>query len=741
MCGIAGIINLNQSPINKNQQEILKIMMDEIAYRGPDDEQYYIKNNVGLGFRRLSIIDIKNGQQPLQNEDKSIIVLANGEIYNYKELRGRLEKKHRFQSNSDCEVIVHLYEEKGINFLEDLIGMYAISIWDRRYNKVILARDRFGIKPLYYTYNGNVFTFASEIKALIRSPNCPKEFDWETALSDPWLSGYVSTNLNPPVSYFKGVEQLPAGTYLEINICDRTMYQKKYWDIETKIQKEKYNNKDVDYWICGYKELLKDSIEKCLQSDVEIGLFLSGGIDSAAIAGIASKRENFHTFSVLSQSTFTNEDAKYAHLISKTFNLPNHQVIFDWQDNELLTPQCYKHLLWITETPFCGPEQFYKYNLHKYAKHIRPNIKVILTGQGSDEFNGGYSRMFAPEDEKNWNGFISSLNILERNRIISSLKTNINVWEEHFVTNPISTKFLKNLGDNSNLTPWQSYTLTKYRDLQMYNCWHEDRIAAANHIENRVPFLDHRLVEWIFSIPEELHPKLLWDKKILREAIKEYLPKEYCNREKVPFFYGKDVKYTHRMMLNLLNFNNSELLQEAFLNEYTENIIDFDKINVIFKNIQEDPEAYGTEFLLRLVNMGLLSNMINQKTVLESPQDKILTAINGEWTDIENEVSSRFNKHKEINLEHVPSFKEGVKLVKLDNNKVENDLYYIVVNNIIEFSLSRKEVGEWIDVLQNIDGNKTLNQILIDTNIKLSNIAKYLKEAIDFELIVLQDFK
>lgn len=742
MCGIVGVVRLDGVPLHEGMNIVLQNMAREMAYRGPDDEQIFFDGPLGFAFRRLAIIDLDGGRQPLQNEDGSLTLIVNGEIYNYKDLKHTLRNQHCFKTNSDSEIILHLYEEKGIRFLEDLIGMYAIALWDSREKKLILARDRFGIKPLFYTVNQERLVFGSEIKSLFRYPDCPRRFDWNAALTDSWMSGSVATDLSDPSSFFEGIDQLPAGCALEVNVKTGRTKMSKYWnllDIPVDLSLEET---DADTIAQRYVELLEDSVSRCMQSDVEVGLFLSGGIDSAAVASIAAKSHDLHTFTVLSQSTFTNEDAKYAHLTAKHLGIPNHQVLFRWDQNEF-EPDDWKRLLWLCETPFCGPEQLYKFHLHRYARATRPNLKVILTGQGSDEFTGGYSSTLAPAWEPNWDGFSYTIEQMDYGRHIRTISPSLLVWNEHFQYSPLSREFLLSQSSEYGIdSAWLSYVATKYRDLQMYNNWHEDRIAAGNSIENRVPFLDHRLVELAMSIPSSKRREMFWDKRLVRAGLSKYLPEEIRWRKKVPFFYGKDARFTNRMMLELLFKQNRRLLEEAFSSEETRHYLNRDAMFSIANELSQDPEVMNMEFFLRLVNMGLLQQMAKSMDVRFENADNAIILLDypiEDWEKDEQKIRLQLaSSRSSINLEHIPRFAPEVSLMKRDDSFDKGEVY-LVFNNRVEFVLTEEEASSWLRVLRQIDGEKSFNQILEETGVTESEIRKFLEEALDFGVLVIME--
>ncbi len=300
-------------------------------------------------------------------------------------------------------------------------------------------------------------------------------------------------------------------------------------------------------------------------ADVPCGVFLSGGIDSVAVAYFASKHETLHTFSVLSQSTLTNGDAPTAHAAAKAFGLPNHMVLFDWRTLDV-SPSLWRTILWKVETPIAGAEQFYKYLLHTHARERVPGLKVMLLGSGSDEFNGGYSKaVFNSVKDPSWHTFELTLEAYERESLLQqsgawNAYANVRIGEHPL----ISQDFLAQLAHQRRYeTPWYGYRDMYRRLMQMYQLWHEDRTSAANGIEARVPFLDHRLVELTYGVPAALHQDLFWDKTILREALAGSISDQFCQRPKTPFFVGEDLRYTRRLLYNLLCADGQALLEEA----------------------------------------------------------------------------------------------------------------------------------------------------------------------------------
>ncbi len=735
MCGLAGLLSKN-GQLGADIEPILRTMGHQIAHRGPDDEQVFIDGLFGAIFRRLSIVDVAGGRQPLFNEDGSLMLMVNGEIYNHHELRSCLKSSHQFRTQSDCEVLLHLYEEKGESFLKDVNGMFALALWDKKRQQLILARDRLGIKPLYYTESNQRLLFGSEIKALFAYPDCPREFDWEQAL------GYQSQQMGQDLSsFFKDINYLLAGNLL-IADAKRTRI-KQYWTLpllsDDAYASDTRSKQDI---IDGYGELLVDAVKLRLMADVEVGLFLSGGIDSVSVAAFASQYQSLHTFSVLSQSTFQNGDAKAGYLAAQQLNIPNHQILYSWHDNPF-TPEHWKDLLWLCETPLCNAEQLYKYHLHRYAKQLRPNLKVVLLGQGSDEFNGGYSvdyvKNYRPdldEKERNWSAFVDIFSDFEKDALIAKANTQLSQYG-----GVLTKDFLASCSQQTHYPhPWFYYVNLHVRNLQMYNLWHEDRTAAGNHIENRVPFLDHRLVEYVANIPPKHYEALFWDKEILRQAMKPHLSDELSQRPKCPFFYGEDVRYTRRMMYKLLVANDSELIREAFF-ENNDAIFDKNALEELINAIPEEPEFSLIESLLPLANMGLLANMAKE-TIHQSQShvesiDLLPEITIEDWEKQEDDLALKLAIRREQTalLDRVIVFAPGVKLLKIDHVSDDNAYSYLSIDDRVEYELSEIEMKDWLAVLRQIDGQRSINNILSELNIPAAKVHKHLEEALDYGII------
>jgi len=521
-----------------------------------------------------------------------------------------------------------------------------------------------GIKPLFYTYHRKRLLFGSEIKALLAYPDCPREFDWEPALS--FSMPHLSVN-NALPSFFKEIHHLPGGTLLIAEPDNGQIHEERYWNLELPSDDDfAADDRTETEIIRGYGELLADAVELRLMADVEIGLFLSGGIDSVSVATFAARHQALQTFSVLSQSTFQNGDAHVAHQAAAHLGLPNHQVLFSWHDNPF-TPATWKSLLWVSETHLCNAEQLYKFHLHRYARACRPELKVILLGQGSDEFNGGYgSTLLAEnypesgEDERDWPRFMGMLRDFEKSFLMSAGRTDAAQY-----TNLLNLEFIAACsGSVAHRHPWWYHIRMYQAHLQIYNLWHEDRTAAGNSIENRVPFLDHRLVEYTAAIPPRHYAALFWDKRILREAMRQHLPKDLAERPKVPFFCGEDVRYTRRMMYELLLADDRALLREAFGDaDGSHPVFEREAIEQLITYTPDDPEYEDMDLLLQFANMGLLAQMAKDAAPATGETIPVLKALaTEEWA--EDEIALRLAlRRKDITPDHIPELAEGVLLL------------------------------------------------------------------------------
>jgi asparagine synthase (glutamine-hydrolysing) len=555
MCGICGIFDFKGTPVDP---ELLQRMTDRIRHRGPDGEGYLVSNEVGLGNRRLSIIDLEGGWQPQSNEDGTIRVVFNGEIYNFIELREELiQEGHVFKTRSDTEVIVHGYEEWGVDCTNRFNGIFAFALWDSNRRRLLIARDHLGVKPLYYVILGNRLLFASEIKALLEDPGCPKEVDLQ-ALSQLFTLRYVPS----PRTLFRGIQKLPPGHRMIVQSAG--IHVERYWKKTPKIRTEINEPELID----EYQALVEDAVRLQMRSDVPVGLFLSSGIDSGSLLAIMSKLSNqpVRTFTIGFENSEKANETDDARVLANMFGADHSQMILSPHDYE----QYYERYLWDLEEPV-GNETaaaFYFVSLI-----TSKSVKVALTGQGADEpwagygryigakLSGAYSRLpqflikglLSKVGERwvtnpQWKRGLTSLyekDVLTRLVNIYSffsptMKDRLfQPWlKEHVSSNGVEAK--QALGrlqaEVQDLDPLSQILYMDTRtnlpdDLLMVS----DKTSMANSLEVRVPFLDYRLVEFIETLPSNLKLRGLEGKYLHKKAAEKWLPKELVHRKKKGF--------------------------------------------------------------------------------------------------------------------------------------------------------------------------------------------------------------
>lgn len=556
MCGICGVLNFNGQTVDSN---LIDGMCEKLVHRGPDSSGKYIGDNIGLGHRRLSIIDLKSGNQPIHNENKTIWLIVNGEIYNYIELRSMLEKKgHVFYTQTDSEVIVHLYEQYQQECLEYLRGMFSFAIWDKQKKKLFIARDRTGQKPLVYWHDNNRFAFASELRSLLVAPWIKREVDPES------LNLYLSFLYVPaPKTMFRNVKKLLPAHYLILE--NGKLEIKKYWSLKAKVEPRK----TIQDYQQGIIEHLDESVKLRLVSDVPIGVFLSGGIDSSAIVAQMSKHiSNIKTFSVGFENKLYNE-LEYAGIIARKFATDHHELIVKPKAIEIM-PQLISHY----GEPYADYSCIPTYYMARFAAS---HIKVALCGDGADESFSGYHRYAATklagvfdlmpsfmrkiicqaafslipagDDIRSlaWQSkrFFSSLGYSPVRRYLNWIAcfnrdqkkglfredflSEINLDSDiDYLKNQYLTKKAGNFADITRQVDIDTYLPN---DLLVKM----DIATMANSLETRAPFLDHKFMEYAASIPHDLKLHNFKNKYILKKAFTNYLPSKIIRRKKQGF--------------------------------------------------------------------------------------------------------------------------------------------------------------------------------------------------------------
>ncbi|WP_316169069.1 MULTISPECIES: asparagine synthase (glutamine-hydrolyzing) [unclassified Bradyrhizobium] len=738
LCGIVGIVNLGGAPFYAGRDTpVLLSMLNQISHRGPDGEAVYFSNNVALGFRRLSIVDHNEGHQPLLAAEGSHALICNGEIYNHDELAARFCRDVRFANSSDCRVLLPMYQRMGMDHVQHLNGIFAFALLDSRKRKLFLCRDRLGVKPLFYSHCGSTLVFGSELKALLCHPAVPKSFDWPRALSFRREMGSPrSSNLNP--SLFRGIRAVPPGGTLEVDLENGSVSEHVYW---SPLRGPILDGRDRKWFVEEYRNLLEDAVRKQLMGDVQFGLFLSGGIDSVAIGYLAAQSSQLESFSVLTQSTISNGDAQASHSAARALGLSHHSVLFDWRRADL-PPSLWRSIVWHCELPVAGAEQLYKFGLHAFAKQKFPKMKVMLTGSGSDEFNGGYSKsVMNLSRDPSWKAFENVSLRFERNCLLrrAGLQDTYATAQRHGAY-LISRDFLASVAEEAApASPWSTYRDIYLRMLPTYQLWHEDRTSSAHGIEARVPFLDHRLVELTYQVPAKLHEQLFWDKSILRDGLEGELNDAFIRRKKTQFFVGEDERYTRRLLYGILSAHNCELIDEALDGHgCLGSVIDRDALWGLFRAIPDDPEYSDVELVLDIVNMGLLADMPRQASSARSKEGMVLEELNLEHWESWRDSHGRSIVHRtlELNELSIPRFVDGVNLVQWRAGSGSDGQFHIVREGVLEYSFDQSSLA-WVGFLLELDGIRTVGELLNRTRLPNAEVWKNLEEAIEYRVLEL----
>lgn len=562
MCGIAGWINLKEDL--SAEGNVIEEMCKMLYNRGPDASGTWVSNHALIGHRRLIVIDPEGGAQPMvrQKGEYSYVITYNGELYNIVDLRKELESRgHVFKSSSDTEVLLTSYIEWGPGCVDHLNGIYAFGIWNEKDKSLFLARDRFGVKPLFYTIKGDSIIFASEIKALLAHPLVEPEVDME-GLAEIFNLGPART---PGHGVFKGIYEVKPSHYLLYN--NMGIYVKKYWSLESRPHED-----TIEDTLQTLSELIKDAIERQLVSDVPLCTLLSGGLDSSAISSISSTyfrangRGQLNTYSIdyignelyFKPSKFQpNPDTPWVKRMSNEINSNHHFIKFD-------TPQLTESLLSAVDARDLPGMADIDSSLWLFCKEIQKDFTVALSGECADEIFGGYP-WFHREDLMNANTFPWAQNLNERIRVLSPEVVEAIKPEEY-----IQRRYTETLEEVPRL-PGEKGVDARRRELFYLNItWfmttlldRKDRMSMAHGLEVRVPYCDHRLVQYVWNIPWSIKMYGGREKGILRQALKGVLPNDVLFRKKSPYPKTHNPSYestVKKWLMEILNNSNSPLL-------------------------------------------------------------------------------------------------------------------------------------------------------------------------------------
>jgi asparagine synthase (glutamine-hydrolysing) len=557
VCGICGKLNFDRTA--SISPGLLKTMADSIRHRGPDDEGYYVSGPVGFGFRRLSIIDLNTGHQPVSNEDGTVWIVFNGEIYNYQELRQHLQAKgHIFRTQTDTEVIVHLYEEFGEACVEKLRGMFAFAIWDDRQKALFLARDRVGIKPLYYFLDSKSLIFGSEIKAILADPHVQPEIMPE--IVDRFLTFYYVPGEE---TLFRNIYKLQPGCWMLVK--DGKTKVKQYWDLNFEVTPRSLQGAEQELL-----SLLEESVRLHMISDVPVGFLLSGGVDSTAMLGFGAGKtpHGISTYTIGFSDPGVTDERPYARLAAAQYGSKHHEMTIGARNFADFLPK----YIWHMEEPVCEPPAVALYYVSRLAREF---VKVLISGEGGDEAFAGYPNyrsMLWLERLKSvckpLNGVLSAtlglLNNVLRSDGLTKYAPLFNLpFDSYYYTRTsspfnffnrqgndlYSTDFADSVDKQRSLSPVTRClekaatggTLTKmlYVDTKTWLpddlLIKADKMTMANSIELRVPFLDHKVLEFAASLPDNYKVRGLTTKYIAKRALRKRIPPEVLNRKKAGF--------------------------------------------------------------------------------------------------------------------------------------------------------------------------------------------------------------
>jgi asparagine synthase (glutamine-hydrolysing) len=647
MCGIAGTCYLREpEPISP---ELINRMLGAISHRGPDESGIYVDDWAGIGNVRLSIIDLTGGIQPIHSEDETLWIVYNGEVFNFPELRQELKRKgHRFYTNTDAEVVLHLYESKGPSCLDDLNGQFAFAIWNNKDKELFLARDHVGICPLHYTIQGNRILFASEVKAIFMDKEVKREIDpvamdqiftfWST------LSGYT---------VFKDIKELQPGHYLKISNGQVTL--KKYWDIPC------YSPEEQVTWslddVCErFLELLNASIRIRLRADVPVGSYLSGGLDSSGITSLVNKNctNTLRTFGIhfeegaFDERDYQNQMVSFLQTDHTNIEVKNKQIGLSFPE-----------VLWHCETPLLRTGPVPLFLLSQEVQNS--GFKVVITGEGADEVIGGYNiyreakvrKFWARNPDSTWRPlligklypYIFNDKTRAKNYFRSFFGTGLNEVDDPFYSHFIrwrNTSKIKGFFSNELLAEINGYS--RYEDLkeQLPTAYEMcdylskaqylemsiflsnfllssqgERVAMAHAVEARPPYLDHRIIDFMGQVPSKWKIMGLNEKYMLKKAFQEYLPDTILNRPKQPF----RAPISESLVTGNESFIN-EMLSDHSLKQ--SNLFNTSKITLLLNKLQKGQKV--SEFN-NMALAGILSSQSIFDQFIENFPKKFVTPV------------------------------------------------------------------------------------------------------------------
>ncbi len=644
MCGIAGIV-CHDSQQRVSEDEVMR-MVAQIDHRGPDGSGCYVKNNIGLGHARLSIIDLDGGKQPIHNEDGTVWVSFNGEIFNFVELKAELEKKgHQFYTLSDTEVIVHLYEEYGSAFVNHLNGQFSIALWDEPKRTLLLVRDRLGIVPLFYQQSSERLVFASEVKAILSTFNCSPTLNLSAL--DQLMTFWAPVS---PVSLFEGINEVSPGEMLTVQ--DGEISSRRYWDWEFPDAGGEYRGGSDEQLAEELHDLLIDATRIRLRSDVPVGAYLSGGLDSSVLVSIIHNHSDAHlrTFSIGFEESGLDEQS-YQNELIQHLDADHSRIICSNQD----VAENFVDTIWHTEAPVLRTAPVPMRLLSGLVR--QQGYKVVLTGEGADEVLGGYDifketkirQFWAKNSDSNFRAALLKrlypyLDISKRQGQVYlknffgmgleqpdlAYFSHLPRWTttakcKDFFSDNLKSKLTENPYDimgNSlpkALPRWHYFNRAQYVEAKSLMggyllCSQGDRMLMANSVEGRFPFLDHRVIEFANSLHPKLKMKVLNEKFLLKKAMGRYLPSNIVKRYKQPYRAPDIAAFNHG---GRLPGYVEELLSESTVKRF--GYFDPKRTNLLVQKVKRG-RAIGHKDNMAFV--GILSTQIWHHLFIEQFHEK-----------------------------------------------------------------------------------------------------------------------
>lgn len=694
MAGFAGIVRLDGAPLDARLDPLLDAMGAAIAHRG-------------LASRRV-----------LRDGPFGVVLPADAPPGVAAAYDGRVAP----------EDLVALYQARGVDLVARLDGPFAFALWDHVRQRLVLARDRFGVRPLFVARAGrDTLLFGSEVKALLAHPGCPREVDWLAALTHDAMPRRTLGH----TAYVVGVEAMAAGSMVIADVRAAS-YESRHWYAPPSADDAPDDDRADDAIIAGYRDLLARAVDDALGDDAHhTGLLLSGGIDSVSLAALAARQTKLPTFTVLGRSTLGNGDAALAHRAAEALGLDEHQVIF--HHDEPVTADAWRRLVWLTETPACAFQHYYKFHLHRCAREVRPDLRVMLHGEGSDELSGADPRNQSDgDDEMTYDAYLDDLAVKQR----EAWHTVETLGVESWMGRPVfSREFLAERSGRPLSSPWARRVAYCLDGLAQDVLWREDRIAAGCGLASDAPYLNRRLVEYVLRIPSRAHRTLFWKKHMLREAMKGIVPDSLRHAPKIPFFGGVDARFTTGLLYRALMADDRALVREALGDGRGHPVLDDGLVDDLLDDLARDPQRNAVGILLTLTNLGLLERMARDAAARPGPAMAIPALRTVDVWD-EAALAARLAPPRDPpDLDAVWSFAPNVYLVRPDVAGGDDAQSFIVVDDAVRFVLDGDDTRAWREVLRRVNGQRTLRSILDELGLTVDEVRKHADEAVDFGVL------